>query len=125
MSMIRLLSLGVEQGQIKKEIFHVQHPVIRPEPPDTEAHTVMLMRNNEEYKFTVQFPLTILQAAKLLNVPIPYSCESGQCGTCVAKCIEGNVWMAQNEVLLEQEILAGAVLTCTGFPINGDVILEL
>jgi ring-1,2-phenylacetyl-CoA epoxidase subunit PaaE len=122
---IRLISLGVNPGQIKKEIFHVQHPTIRPEPPDTNAHTVTLMRNNNNYRFTVQYPVTILQAAKLLNIPIPYSCESGQCGTCVARCLEGKVWMAQNEVLLEEEMQAGAVLTCTGFPIYGDVTLKI
>jgi ring-1,2-phenylacetyl-CoA epoxidase subunit PaaE len=122
---IRLISLGVEAAHIKKEIFHIQHPTTRPVPPDTAAHTVMLMRNNQRYNFNVQYPVTILQAAKLLDIPIPYSCESGQCGTCVAKCLQGNVWMAQNEVLLEEEIHAGAVLTCTGFPIYGDVTLKI
>lgn len=121
----RLTTLGVEPGRIKKEIFHVQHPKVRPEPPDTKAHTVWLMRNGEQIGFNVQYPLTILQAAKLLNIHIPYSCETGQCGTCVAKCLQGTVWMAQNEVLLEEEIKNGSVLTCTGYPVYGDVKIKI
>ena len=121
----RLTTLGVEQARIKKEIFHIQHPKVRPEPPDTKAHTVSLIRNDERISFRVQYPLTILQAAKLLDIHIPYSCENGQCGTCMAKCLKGTVWMAQNEVLLDEEIKNGTVLTCTGYPIHGDVTIKI
>lgn len=121
----RLISLGVEPGHIKKEIFHVQHPSIRPAPPDKDVHSVTLIRNDGHYRFSVQYPVTILQAAKLLDIHIPYSCESGQCGTCVARCLQGKVWMAHNEVLLDEEIRDGAVLTCTGYPVNGDVMLKI
>ena len=121
----RLTTLGVDAGRIKKEIFHVQHPKIVPEPPDTKSHTVMLIRNGETSSFNVQYPLTILQAAKLLDIHIPYSCENGQCGTCVAKCLHGTVWMAQNEVLLEEEIKNGSILTCTGYPVYGDVTIKI
>ncbi len=121
----RLTTLCVDPGRIKKEIFHVQHPAIRPEPPDTKAHTVMLMRKGETVSFNVQYPLTILQAAKLLDIHIPYSCENGQCGTCVAKCLHGTVWMAQNEVLLDEEIKNGCILTCTGYPVYGDVTIKI
>jgi ferredoxin-NADP reductase len=125
MIIYRLTTLGVEPGRIKKEIFHIQHPKVRPEPPDTKPHTVLLMRNNEQFSFNVQYPLTILQAAKLLDIHIPYSCENGQCGTCMAKCLHGTVWMAQNEVLLDEEIRNGIILTCTGYPVNGDVIIKI
>jgi ferredoxin-NADP reductase len=121
----RLTTLGVKPDRIKKEIFHIQHPTVRPEPPDTKPHTVSLMRNNEQFTFSVQYPLTILQAAKLLDIHIPYSCESGQCGTCTAKCVKGTVWMAQNEVLLDEEIRNGIILTCTGYPIHGDVTIKI
>lgn len=118
-----LTTAGVHASRIKKEIFHIQHPKVRPEPPDTSQHTVTLTRNGQTYSFDVQYPLTILQAAKLLNIHLPYSCETGQCGTCVAKCLHGTVWMAQNEVLLDEEVKRGIVLTCTGYPVFGDVDL--
>jgi ring-1,2-phenylacetyl-CoA epoxidase subunit PaaE len=120
-----LTTLGADQNRIKKEIFHVQHPTVRPKPPDTEPHTVTLIRNSEEKKFIAEYPVTILQAARLVNIHIPYSCETGQCGTCVAKCLQGKVWMAQNEVLLDEEMQKGSILTCTGYPVEGDVTIEI
>jgi hypothetical protein len=33
--------------------------------------------------------------------------------------------MARNEVLLEEEIEGGQVLTCTGFPVGGDVAIKI
>jgi ring-1,2-phenylacetyl-CoA epoxidase subunit PaaE len=121
----RLTTLGVEPRRVKKEIFHIQHPTVRPEPPDKKPHTVSLIRNGSSVSFGVQYPLTILQAARLVDIHIPYSCENGQCGTCMAKCLQGTVWMAQNEVLLDEEIENGIILTCTGYPIYGDVTIEI
>jgi len=55
---------------------------------------------------------------------LPYSCEAGRCGSCTATCIDGKVWMSYNEVLMDDEISKGRVLTCTGYPIGGDVVLK-
>jgi ring-1,2-phenylacetyl-CoA epoxidase subunit PaaE len=39
--------------------------------------------------------------------------------------MEGQVWHSNNEVLTEMEIEKGLILTCTGFPVGGGVILEI
>lgn len=125
MANIALVSFGVPLKNIKREIFHVQQPALTPEPPDKQAHSVQLFIEDREFRFSVQYPITILQAAKLLHVPVPFSCETGQCGTCVAKCLQGTVWMARNEVLLDEDIQRGQVLTCIGFPVGGDVAIKI
>jgi ring-1,2-phenylacetyl-CoA epoxidase subunit PaaE len=33
--------------------------------------------------------------------------------------------MANNEVLLEHEIKNGIILTCTGYPVGGDVTISI
>jgi ring-1,2-phenylacetyl-CoA epoxidase subunit PaaE len=33
--------------------------------------------------------------------------------------------MAHNEVLLDEEIKHGIILTCTGYPVNGDVAIKI
>lgn len=72
-----------------------------------------------------KYPDTILGSAKRNGVQLPFSCESGQCGTCSATCIKGKVWMSKNEVLMEDEITNGRILTCTGYPIDGDIELKI
>lgn len=118
---ISLLNEGIPASQIRKEIFHTPAPRSQPEPPDQLAHQATIVFGGEKFVVTVQYPQTILQAARQSKIELPYSCEAGRCGTCAATCIKGKVWMARNEVLLDQEVERGRVLTCTGYPIGGDI----
>ena len=124
MCIFTLHGLFIPHINIKKEIFHTTRPVSRPEPPDKAAHHVAILKNGEEYHIEVRYPTTILQAAKNKGIILPYSCEVGKCGNCMATCIQGNVWMSNNEVLTEKELSKGLILTCTGFPIHLDAIIS-
>ena len=121
---IVLRTSGITDGAIHREIFHIEKPAIKELPPDGLPHAVRLVWAGKEYAFTVQYPVTILQAAKQLDIQVPFSCEAGQCGTCAATCVAGKVWMWHNDVLMDEELSAGRVLTCTGYPVEGDVRLE-
>ncbi len=120
---ITLLREGVSQEQIRKEIFDSIKTVVRDLPPDQSAHNVWVSYMGERFELRVQYPETILQAARSRGILLPYSCDAGKCGTCAATCTKGEVWMSYNEVLLDKELRAGRVLTCTGYPIHGDVEL--
>jgi ring-1,2-phenylacetyl-CoA epoxidase subunit PaaE len=124
MAGISLITAGVPADNIKKENFNTRKHSIKPIPPDTASHKVKLLINNSGYEFDVQYPDTILSAAKKLNIHLPYSCEAGNCGSCTATCISGKTWMAYNEVLIDEEIKKGKVLTCQGYPVGGDIKLE-
>jgi len=125
MAIISLEEQGVPAEKIKKENFDtvVQLPHIL--PPDTDAHQVYLNLHGKDHTFVVQYPQSILQAAKKRDIPIPYSCETGQCGSCVAHCTQGKVWHSYNQVLTDADLVAGKILTCTGYPINGNITLEI
>lgn len=121
---ISLVTAGVPAAHIRKENFNTRQHTVRPLPPDTDAHEVKVFINKTWHEFTVQYPDTILAAAKKLHIHLPYSCEAGNCGSCTATCIHGSTWMAYNEVLMDNEIKEGKVLTCQGYPVGGDVILH-
>jgi ring-1,2-phenylacetyl-CoA epoxidase subunit PaaE len=125
MVVIGLEEQGVPDENIRKENFATVTNLPQILPPDTVAHQVRLLMQGNEYHFEVQYPETILRQAKKQGIPIPYSCEAGQCGSCVALCRQGSVWMSYNEVLTDADIAAGKVLTCTGYPVHGDVLLEI
>ncbi len=69
---------------------------------------------------TVTMPVnageTVLETARRAGLTPPYSCEAGNCGTCIATVTEGVVTMRVNEVLDDSEIEEGLVLTCQGVP---------
>ncbi|MBO9657287.1 MAG: iron-sulfur cluster-binding domain-containing protein [Chitinophagaceae bacterium] len=121
---ISLITAGVPSKHIKKENFNTRQHVFKPVPPDTDLHKVHVLLNGNRFAFNVQYPDTILAAAKKQNIHLPYSCEAGNCGSCTATCVKGMTWMAYNEVLMDDEIAKGKVLTCQGFPVGGDVELE-
>jgi ferredoxin-NADP reductase len=118
-----LRRIRVPVNNIRKEIFDISKPVTEVAPPDTNPHQVTLRTHTGEYILNVQHPVTILKAARNAGINIPYSCETGRCGNCIAKCEKGKIWMSYNEVLTEKEIRQGYVLTCTGYPVEGDALL--
>ena len=117
---------GIPAEHIKKEHFIVyKKPATKDEPIDKEQHLVTIHFSGKTFRYPVQFPETILEAAKKEGISLPYSCEVGRCGNCLARCREGSVWMSYNEVLTENELEKGMTLTCVGYPVNGDVVLDI
>jgi ferredoxin-NADP reductase len=116
---------AVPAANIRKENFSTDKPVTPALPPDTALHTVTLHYHKQVYQLAVQYPTTILQAAKREGIFLPYSCEAGKCGNCVAHCQAGHVWHSYNEVLTDKEIAQGLILTCVGYPVGGDVVLTV
>jgi 3-ketosteroid 9alpha-monooxygenase subunit B len=51
----------------------------------------------------------------------PYSCREGECSTCEFQLLEGEVVMAANEVLDDDDIADGIRLACQSMPV-GDVV---
>jgi ferredoxin-NADP reductase len=121
-----LLEEGFPGENIKKEDFNPGNKKLpHRNPPDKNTYQVTLEINGVNFQFPVQYPDSILQAAKKLKINLPYSCETGKCGSCAAICKSGKVWHSNNEVLTEKELDKGLVLTCTGHPQMGDVILQI
>lgn len=115
----------VPKNNIKREDFVINAVKRDVSPPDKSSHKVFLKLAGNTVQFDVHYPDSILLAAKKAGIVLPYSCETGRCGSCVAKCTRGDVWHSYNEVLTENEIQQGLVLTCVGHAINGDVELEI
>lgn len=117
---------GIPPDNIKRENFVIQRvKPPRAAPPDLGPHEVSLHLFGEEHHFTVAYPDTILSAARKQGLAMPYSCEVGRCGNCIALCTQGKVWLSYNEVLTEKELAKGLILTCVGHPIEGDARIEI
>jgi ring-1,2-phenylacetyl-CoA epoxidase subunit PaaE len=120
-----LRQVNVPNDNIRKESFSTVKVKVPLLPPDTEKHRVVLQYNSQEYALQVQYPHTILHAAKKAGIPLPYSCEAGKCGSCAARCTKGQVWMSYNEVLTEKDLAQGLTLSCVGYPVGDEVVLEV
>lgn len=88
-----LRGMGIKDNQIKKEQFTVHKSKAPQKPVDIDLHVVHATLGESAYSWKVQYPDTILQAAKKQRINLPYNCESGQCGACAAICVKSKVWM--------------------------------
>jgi ferredoxin len=66
---------------------------------------------------------TLLQTARIAGLQAPYSCETGSCGTCMARITEGSARMVNNDALEDDEVADGYVLTCQALPTSPTVRL--
>lgn len=114
------LRIRVPKENIKKENFSTLPRLTMPEPPDKDPHVVKIHLNGKIHALRVQYPNSILYAAKKQGIELPYSCEAGRCSSCIATCSHGKIWMSYNEVLVDKEVKQGRVLVCQAFPIGGD-----
>jgi naphthalene 1,2-dioxygenase ferredoxin reductase component len=68
---------------------------------------------------------TILDAALAVDLPYPYGCRAGTCGTCKARLLQGQVDSEPHaaEALSDAEAAAGLILACRATP-RSDVVIE-
>jgi ferredoxin len=67
---------------------------------------------------------TLLESARRAGLQPPFSCEAGNCGTCMAKLEEGHATMRVNDTLEEDEVAEGYILTCQGIPDTDSVTVR-
>jgi len=64
----------------------------------------------------------VLESARRAGLNPPFSCEAGNCATCMALLVSGNVTMRTNEVLEPDEVEDGFILTCQSVLDNDAVV---
>lgn len=122
--------LGVNAANIHIEYFTApvggeEKPVEVSAPePDFEGSKVFVKLGGKEYELLIKDKTTILHAGIKAGIDPPFSCEAGICSTCMAKVIEGTVKMDENNILTDEEVKKGYVLTCQAHPTSKVVVLE-
>ncbi|MDX2302441.1 MAG: sterol desaturase family protein [Microscillaceae bacterium] len=108
-----LTYLGITKDKIHRELFLIS---AKNQESSTQQAQVAAKVFGKIYTFETQKGKTILQSGLDQHIPLPFSCQSGLCGMCKMKCTEGKVKMQNNQVLSEQELKAGYILTCQALP---------
>lgn len=67
---------------------------------------------------------TVLETARRGGLRPPFSCEAGNCATCMAFLKSGSVTMRANNALTDEEVEEGWILTCQSLPSGQDAIVE-
>jgi len=85
---------------------------------------ITITHNDTVHYFTMADDETILDAALLDGINLPYSCKHGICGTCMAKLVEGEVEMHFHASLSPALLEQGYILTCQSHPKTDKVVVD-
>jgi 3-ketosteroid 9alpha-monooxygenase subunit B len=117
-----LRGLGVEPEHVHVERFAAPpEPIEHASTSDGATSTVVIEIEGRTGTAEHRAGTTILQTARQLGLDPPYSCEAGNCATCMARLLEGTVTMLVNDALTDAEVDDGWVLTCQSVPTSPDV----
>ena len=110
---------GVASKNIHFELFTSAAPAAEKAPAASASSgdaAVTVVLDGEETHFTQGPKDFILDSALDAGADVPYACKGAVCCTCRAKVLEGEVEMAMNYSLTDDEVAEGFVLTCQSMP---------
>ncbi|HEX2214877.1 MAG TPA: ferredoxin--NADP reductase [Mycobacterium sp.] len=116
-----LLAAGVSRERLHLERFQVE-----PVPADVvdaaeQTEEVIIELDRKTVTAPYRAGNTLLQTARIAGLRAPSSCETGSCGTCMARIESGTARMLNNDALDDDEVAEGWVLTCQSLPTSRTV----
>jgi ring-1,2-phenylacetyl-CoA epoxidase subunit PaaE len=118
-------SIDVSTTKVYKEHFYI------PSNPERDfderqfvTQEVVIRWKDGERLVTVDTGKSILEASLINGIPLAHSCKEGQCGVCRSILISGEVKLRKNHVLTPDELKAGQILLCQGFPASENVVVQ-
>jgi ferredoxin-NADP reductase len=125
-----LLAAGVDPDRILIERFTpggsappaTDAPAPSGDPEATE--TVILILGGKKSTVDYRPGDTVLETARRGGLAPPFSCEAGNCATCMALLHEGDVTMRVNNALTPEEVEEGWILTCQALPRTRSLTVE-
>ncbi len=125
-----LLQIGVDPTNIFIERFLVGESPAPPTAADAVdqksmvPETVTVIMKGKKTTVSYQRGDTLLETARRGALRPPFSCEAGDCATCMAILREGSATMRVNNALTPEEVDEGWVLTCQALPVGTTVTVE-
>ena len=86
--------------------------------------SITVIVDDEEKTFTMSQQQSVLEAALEQDLDAPYSCQGGICSSCLARVKEGKATMRQNNILTDNEVAEGLILTCQAHPVSAKIIVD-
>ncbi|WP_299548745.1 ferredoxin--NADP reductase [Seonamhaeicola sp.] len=120
-----LTANGIAEDRIHFELFKAANPSEINEEVTTSGKTkITVIVDDEETSFEMSQKQTILEAALDEDLDAPYSCQGGICSSCLARIKEGDATMRQNNILTDNEIAEGLILTCQAHPTTPTLVVD-
>ncbi|MDC7995022.1 ferredoxin--NADP reductase [Altibacter sp. HG106] len=114
---------GVNEKFIRFELFTTSEEGALTETHDGSTQVTLTLDDVTE-TFRMEQENSVLQAAIDAGMDPPYSCQGGICSTCIARITEGKVEMRKNQILTDDELAEGYILTCQSHPTTPTITVD-
>jgi ferredoxin-NADP reductase len=118
---LTMLDVTPEQRFIERFVVPGDVPAVD-DNAATESVTIRLQQRT--HTVTYQPGDTLLETARRGGLQPPFSCELGNCATCMAHLDVGSATMRANNALTADEVDTGWVLTCQAVPTTREVVVD-
>ncbi len=125
--------IGYRRDRVHSERFVSLHgnpfdPVDEPEQAPDGARpvvcTVQVDLDGARSTVEVRSGQKLLDAFLEAGLDAPFSCREGACSACVCLRTSGEVRMARNEILGEEDVAEGYILACQSEPVSATIDVE-
>lgn len=111
-----LIEGGAAKSNIRFELFTSSQEA---ETIMTEGSTkITVTLDGQDTEFIMNQENLVLDSVLEEGLDAPYSCRGGICSTCMALVTEGKAKMRKNQILTDEEVAEGYILTCQSQPIT-------
>ena len=93
-------------------------------PSSTQEGQLEIIYDNYSNKINFQSSEVLLDSILNNNIDVPYSCQGGVCSSCIARIKKGKIEMKTNQILTDEEINEGLILTCQSIPKSISIIID-
>lgn len=116
-----LTSSGIEQDRVMFELFTSKAAV---QEVKGQGQTLEIIYDDASQKIENIDGKSVLDAALHNKMDVPYSCQGGVCSSCIARIKSGTATMVSNQILTDQEVEEGLILTCQAHPTSPHLIVD-
>jgi ferredoxin-NADP reductase len=116
-----VLKSGAPKNRVHLERFEVAPVPAEAAESSATTEEVIIELDRKTTRAQYRPGNTLLQTARVAGLRAPSSCETGSCGTCMARIVAGSARMLNNDALDDDEVAEGWVLTCQSLPTSQTV----
>jgi ring-1,2-phenylacetyl-CoA epoxidase subunit PaaE len=119
-----LTEKGVEASKVLFELFTASEVKTTSTSTNEGDSNITILVDEEETTLVMSQKQTILDAALANDLDVPYSCQGGVCSSCICRVTEGTATMRQNNILTDNEVAEGLVLSCQAEPTSTSIKVD-
>ena len=115
---------GVAKEKVKFELFTSSNDGEEIAEALDGQTALKIICDDEEFELVMPQDKVVLHAALENDIDAPHSCQGGICSSCIARITEGTAVMRKNQILTDDEVEEGLILTCQALATSANLVVD-